>query len=103
MTSSAERIMSGDERPYDVGIGLMGELIPMLTKADLAGVAYRMWGFLTDGIDGPPRYVRGLSEREIADIMRLAANEWLSLAPSPQELRRYFDRWEERPDSLGMP
>lgn len=103
MTSSAERIMSGEERPYDVGIGLMGELMPMLTEADFAGVAYRMWGFLTDGIDGPAQYARGLSEREIEDLMRLAAHEWLSLEPSPQELRRYFDRWEDWPDSLGTP
>jgi hypothetical protein len=26
---------------------------------------------------------------------RLAAHEWLSLEPSPQEVRRYFNRWEE--------
>lgn len=103
MTSSAKRIMSGGERPYDAGIDLMGQLIPILTEADFAGVAYRMWGFLTDGIDGPPRYARGLSEQEIEDLMRLAAHEWLSLEPSPQEVRRYFNRWEEWPDSLAAP
>lgn len=65
----------GDERPYDVGISLMGQLGPVLTEADYAGAAYSMWGFLTDGIDGPPRYAPGLSEAETEDLMRLAASE----------------------------
>ena len=103
MTNSAKRVLSGDERPYDVGISLMGELGALPTEADFAGSAYRMWGFLTDGIDGPPRYARGLSDPEIEDLMRLAAHEWLSLEPSSQELRRYFDRWEDWPESLGTP
>jgi hypothetical protein len=77
--------MSGDERPYDVGIGLTGELGSMLTEVEFAGVAYRMWGFLTDGIGGPPRYARGLSGREIEDLTRLAAHEWLSLEPSRRD------------------
>lgn len=59
-----------------------------------------MWGFLTDGIDGPPRYARGLSEVQVEDLMRQAAAEWLELDPNPDELRRYFDRWHEWPDSL---
>jgi hypothetical protein len=101
MTNSAKRLLSGDQRPYEVGIRLMGELVPMLSEAEFAGAAYHMWGFLTDGIDGPPRYARGLSEQEIENLMRLAAREWLSLASSPEELRRYFDRWEKWPDSLA--
>jgi len=100
MTGTARRILRGDDSPYDVGMGLMSDLIPVL-EADFAGAAYAMWGFLTDGMDGPPPYARGLSDAEIEDLMRLAAREWLELDPSPDELRRYFSRWDGWPDSLG--
>jgi hypothetical protein len=78
----------------------MSELIPLFTEADFAGAACHMWDFLTDGIDGPPRYARSLSEPETENLMRLAAHEWLLMKPSPDELRRYLTRWENWPVSL---
>jgi hypothetical protein len=52
MAASAQRILAGEEKPYDVGLGIMGELLPLLKDASYAGAAYYMWGFLTDGVDG---------------------------------------------------
>jgi hypothetical protein len=105
MRAGAERIVSGDERPYDVGMSLMADLNSLFTAEgpdpDYAGRAYNVWGFLTDGVDGPPRYARGLTESEVEDLMRQAASEWLALSdPSGDELSRYFDRWDDWPDSL---
>jgi hypothetical protein len=100
MTDAAHRILHGDDIPYSLGMDLMAGLGPVLDGADFAGAAYCMWGFLTDGIDGPAPYARGLSESEIEDLMRLAAREWLDLDPNPYELRRYFSRWDDWPDSL---
>lgn len=97
----AQRILAGDERPYDAGMALMGVLTaPMVNGAEFGGAAHTMWAELTDGIDGPPRYARGLSETEIEGLMRQAAAEWLILEPVPAELRRYFDRWRNWPESL---
>jgi hypothetical protein len=101
MTTSAQRILAGDEKPYDVALGIMGELLPLLEDASYAGAAYNMWGFLTDGIDGPPSYARGLSEREVEDLMRQAATEWQSLGITAEAMQHYFDRWQDWPDSLG--
>jgi hypothetical protein len=103
VNDAARRILRGDDSPYDVGMHLMSDLVPVLQSADFAGTAYAMWGFLTDGIDGPAPYTRGLSEDEIENLMRLAAREWLDLDPRPDELRRYFARWEHWPDSLREP
>ena len=76
----------------------MGELGPVLTEADYAGAAYEIWGWLTDGIDGPPAYARGQTRDQIEDLMRQAASEWLALASRPDDLRGYFDRWRGWPD-----
>lgn len=79
----------------------MRELGRVLTEADYAGAAYEMWGWLTDGIDGPPAYARQLTSQQIEDLMRLAASEWLALDPKPEHLRRYFERWRNWPDFPG--
>ena len=76
----------------------MVELGPVLTVADYAGAAYEMWGWLTDGIDGPPAYARGQTRDQIEDLMRQAASEWLAVGPRPDEIRGYFDRWRSWPD-----
>ena len=101
LNQGAQRVLSNEARPYDVGIALMGELMaPMMDGAEFAGTAYTMWGELTDGIDGPPRYARGLDEGEIEDLMRQAATEWLALDPSSENMRIYFERWHLWPESL---
>jgi hypothetical protein len=100
MNDAARRI-AVSESPYDLAIGLMGDLArEVLTTADFSGGAYAMWGWLTDGLDGPPRYARGLTGDEIEDLMRLAAKEWLDLDLSPESVRRYLARWEDWPDSV---
>jgi Bacterial low temperature requirement A protein (LtrA) len=93
MAASAQRIFAGEEKPYDVGLGIMGELLSLLKAASYAGAAYYMWGFLTDGVDGPRSYARGLSEWQIEELMRRAAAEWLALGPTSEDVQRYFDRW----------
>ena len=101
MTVSAERMVGGYEAPYEIGMRLLADLASLL-EADHAGKGYAVWGFLTDGIDGPPPYARGLSEPQIEDLMRQAAREWLALPdPADDELTRYFERWDNWPDSLG--
>lgn len=102
MTDAARRILTS-ESPYDLAIGLMGDLSEVLTTADFSGGAYAMWGWLTDGLDGPPRYARGLTDGEIEGLMRLAAKEWLSLDLSSASVRRYLARWEDWPDSVRQP
>jgi hypothetical protein len=101
MSTSTQRMLAGEERPYDVGMRLLGDLGPVLTTADYAGAAYSVWGFLTDGIDGPETYARGLTPGQIEDLMRQAAAEWLALEPSQNELEHYFARWSDWPDSVA--
>lgn len=102
MTDAARRILTSDS-PYDLAIGLMGDLGEVLTTADFSGGAYAMWGWLTDGLDGPLRYARGLTDAEIEDLMRLAAKEWLDLDLSSTSVRRFLARWEDWPDSVRQP
>lgn len=104
MTEAAHRILAGTKSPYEIGIELLGDLAgpELLDKSDFAGAAYMMWGSLTDGIDGPPRYAQGRSESEILDLMRLAAREWLDLEPTPENVHAYLLRWEDWP-LLGPP
>lgn len=102
--TDAARLIVDSESPYDLAIGLMGDLAGEgVTAADLSGGAFAMWGWLTDGIDGPPRYSRGLTDAEIEDLMRLAAKEWLELDPSKANVRRYLERWQDWPDSVRQP
>lgn len=101
MTEAARRILDTDGSPYDQGMQLMADLVLSVPESAGFGAADLMWASLTDGIDGPDRLARELSEAEIEDLMRLAAREWLELDPSEAELRRYFARWEDWPDSLG--
>lgn len=103
MNDAARRILNTDESPYDVGIQLMGDLGEVLTTADFSGGAYAMWGCLTDGIDGPPSYSRGLSEPEILQLMHLAAREWLDMDPTAENVRAYLSRWEDWPESVRRP
>jgi hypothetical protein len=98
MTASARRMISTGDSPYDEGMRLMGELGQVLGEADFAGAAYEIWGFLTDGIDGPPAYAREQTRDQIEALMRQAASEWLALDPRPDELGQYFDRWRVWPD-----
>ena len=70
--------------PCHEGMRLMEELGPVLTQADFAGAAYAIWGWLTDGIDGPPAYARGQTPGQIEALMRQAASEWLALDPQPR-------------------
>lgn len=102
MADAAGRIMTS-ESPYELGMELMGELHEVLSTADLSGRAYLLWGALTDGIDGGPRFARGLTHGEIEGLMRLAAEEWLDLDISMVSVRRYFARWEDWPDSVREP
>ena len=98
MTASARRLTGGAVAPYEEGMRLMSELTPLLAEADHSGAAYKVWGELTDGIDGGPRYARGQTPEQIEDLMRQAASEWLALDPHADELRRYFERWLTWPD-----
>jgi len=103
MTAAARRMLMS-ESPYDLAIRLMGELAEeVLTTADFSGGAYAMWGWLTDGLDGPPSYARGLTDAEIENLMRQAAKEWLDLDLSSASVRRYLARWEDWPDSVRQP
>jgi hypothetical protein len=101
MTASARRLTGGAVAPYEEGMRLMSELTPLLAEAACSGAAYRVWGELTDGIDGPPRYARGQTPEQIEDLMRQAASEWLALDPPAGELRRYFERWLTWPDFVA--
>jgi hypothetical protein len=101
MTASAEAMLTEAVRPYEVAMRLLGALGPVLSEADFAGSAYYVWGFLTDGIDGPDRYARGLTEAQIEDLMRQAATEWLALPGTPEATAQYFERWSDWPDSLS--
>jgi hypothetical protein len=98
MTASARSLAYGSEAPYEAGIRLTSDLQPLLAEADYAGAAYEVWAWLTDGIDGGPRYARGQTSEQIEDLMRQAASEWLALDPRPDQLRRYFERWRNWPD-----
>ena len=83
MNAIAQQIAAGREGPYDLGMRLMGEMVDLYPD-QYALAACWMWGFLTDGIDGPPHYAQGLSKPEFEDLMRQAAVEWLALDPTPK-------------------
>ena len=102
MTARATAMLAGDQRPYEVAMRLLGDLGPVLQEADYAGAASYEWGCLTDGIDGPPRYARGLTEAEIEELMRQAASEWLKLEPTQANLETYFERWNGWPESVAL-
>lgn len=99
MTDASRRLLARDEPPYEIGIRLMGDLGEPIT-AEHSGGAMAMWGWLTDGIDGPPAYSRGLTHAEIEDLMRQAAAEWLELDLSPESIADYLERWEGWPNSV---
>lgn len=101
MADSARAMLAGDHCPYDVAVRLLGDLGPVLTTADYSGSAAYVWDFLTDGIDGPPRCARGLTEAGIESLMRQAASEWLELQPSPEILAAYVERWSDWPESVS--
>ncbi len=42
MTASARRLADGSVAPYEEGIRLMGQLIPILPEVDYAGTAYEV-------------------------------------------------------------
>jgi hypothetical protein len=98
MTASARRLAGGAVAPDEEGMRLMSELTPLLAEAAYSGAAYKVWGELTDGIDGPPGYARGQTPEQIEDLMRQAASEWLALDPHAGEPRRDFERWRTWPD-----
>ena len=101
------RLAKGAERSYDLACELAGALMQLSIELHkdgqpngLAVDAYSMWSALTDGIDGPQRYARGLTVGEIEELMRLAAKEWRELDASPDAVRTYLTRWENWPDSV---
>lgn len=59
-----------------------------------------MWGWLTDDLDRPPSYARGLTHAEIEDLTRLAANGWPDLDPSSAAIPRHLACWDDWPDSV---
>lgn len=100
VTEAAERIRTEDS-PYDSGMQLMGDIVhEVIFTADHAGGTYLMWAELTDGIDGPPPFARGLDQAQIEQLMRQAAVEWLELEHTSANVRRYLDRWGGWPDSV---
>jgi hypothetical protein len=101
MTIRCREMESRAEPPYEVGIRLMLALQPLMAHSGYASDAYLVWGSLTDALDGPPNYARGLTHPQVEGLMRSAASEWLALTPRPVELDRYFLRWRDWPDSLA--
>ena len=107
MNDAAIRVATSTERPYDLACELAGSLLDLSAELldrgrpnGLAVDAYLLWSALTDGIDGPPRYARGVTAGEVEELMRLAAKEWLRIDGSPNAVRTYLARWEDWPDSV---
>lgn len=103
MTESAQSMLRSESAPYEVGIALWSSMLRKVGHKDAAEFTHRawhMWGFLTDALDGPPNYRRGLSSSEVESLMRLAAQEWLETPGDRDSIERYFDRWDEWPDSI---
>lgn len=101
MTVSAERMVSQDEPPYELGVRLMADLTSLF-EADHAGGPTPCGDFSRTASTGHVHTRRGLSELQIEGLMRQAAREWLALSdPADDELTRCFKRWDDWPDSLG--
>ena len=91
-------MLTGAESPYDVTRDLMYDLHSM--TADFSNEIFAMWGWLTDGMDGPPAYARGLTQQQLERLMRQAAQEWLDLDLSADNVRTYLARWDGWPESV---
>jgi hypothetical protein len=85
-----ERILWGQERPYDVA----GELMALISDylGDLPGAAYVMWGELTDVCE--LRSEEACAHAE--ELMRQATSEFLGLTDYGSQLPAYADRWVVR-------
>jgi hypothetical protein len=86
------RIVSGDERPYDGALKLMGVIADPDELAKLPGSVYTMWGELTDACE-----LRGEEACAHAEALMVeAASEFLRLADPATELPGWAESWIER-------
>jgi hypothetical protein len=100
MSTYAPRIASAPgSSVYDVAMELYAKLVLALPALRHFDQAVMLWGSLTDAVDGPPSYARGVDDP--AALIRQAATEWLALEPSKDALDDYFDRWLDWPLSLA--
>jgi hypothetical protein len=87
------------EDPYDPASRIGEDINRVLIEPEFAGSHDRagsvmaLWLGLTDAVDGPPAYARGLARSDIDQLMRRAANEWLALDADTQSVDVYIRRW----------
>ena len=90
----ARIIVARSERPYTIGVRLMGAVSDHLTDDGLGAVAvpiYRIWAALTDRVDFPTAEPR--DEGSASETMVRAATEWLAASATESSRAAYFDRW----------
>ncbi|MET8310047.1 hypothetical protein [Micromonospora sp. NPDC005173] len=99
------RILGGSEDPHDVVDELKWTLTeaPHMEHSWGAGWLYRMWGSLSDIIDGYP--VDFGPDREAIAIreFRHAAQDWLGMPRTRAGLESYIERQRTRLASLWSP
>lgn len=103
VTARARRVVT-DENPYDSASRIVEDINRVLIEPeftgshDRAGSVMALWLELTDALDGPPAYARGLARSDIDQLMRRAAHEWLALDADPRSVDVYIRRWSAWPD-----
>jgi hypothetical protein len=88
-------LISGTDRPYDVGIridslGMQNMTAPFV--GSLAEKIFLIWASLTDLVDGPRGREPG-AEASASLMMIRAAEEWLAISSNETERELYLERW----------
>ena len=104
LVSARVRQVVVGEDPYDPASRISEDINRVLIEPgfagsrDRAGSVLALWLELTDAVDGPTAYARGLARSEIDQLMRRAANEWLALDADTPSVDAYIRRWNAWPD-----